>query len=469
MSFSYTVKLADSAQLPQDALILTDVKAALADWASVLGGLGAIDVQINVVPLGTGVLANCMAATTVFQRMDGVRSVFESGAVSELQTGVDPNGSAADVIINLNASLVGSSFWFNPTPGSTTAPPSNKYDALTVLRHELGHAFGINGFRSDAGALGSAESPFDSLVQVRSDGSAWFIGAHAVAVYGGAVPVTTLANGEAYYHFGNSQSQAASSDLMGGTGLPPGVAHTVTALDIAVMQDLGVPLASATGSTATASSGVASGSSPSGAATSGGGPILTGSSGDDVFAIVSGVTTVTGGAGLDTAVFSATSGAETITFNTGSVTVSGPQGTATLTGVERLHFTDKELALDVDGHAGQAYRLYQAALGRAPEQSGLTYWTDRLDQGASLSKIAAGFAGSGEFAAKIGGGSAVSMISLLYQNVLGRAADAGGLTYWSGLLATGSSMADILASFSESPENVAKVAPAIAHGMWLDV
>jgi hypothetical protein len=34
----------------------------------------------------------------------------------------------------------------------------------------------------------------------------------------------------------------------------------------------------------------------------------------------------------------------------------------------------RAVALDVDGAAGQAYRLYQAAFDRAPDKNGLGYW-----------------------------------------------------------------------------------------------
>lgn len=55
-------------------------------------------------------------------------------------------------------------------------------------------------------------------------------------------------------------------------------------------------------------------------------------------------------------------------------------------------------------------------------------------------------------------------INKLYENVLGRQSENGGITYWGGQLDGGASKASILAGFSESPENVAGVASAIADG-----
>ena len=84
-------------------------------------------------------------------------------------------------------------------------------------------------------------SIFDSLVETHSDGTAWFTGANAVAVYGGLVPVTTLANGEQYAHFGNDLT-GAGLDLMNGVALYTGTPYEISALDLAVMQDLGAPV-----------------------------------------------------------------------------------------------------------------------------------------------------------------------------------------------------------------------------------
>lgn len=55
-------------------------------------------------------------------------------------------------------------------------------------------------------------------------------------------------------------------------------------------------------------------------------------------------------------------------------------------------------------------------------------------------------------------------INKLYENVLGWQVENGGITYWGGQLDGGASKASILVGFSESPENVASVASAIADG-----
>ena len=49
---------------------------------------------------------------------------------------------------------------------------------------------------------------------------------------------------------------------------------------------------------------------------------------------------------------------------------------------ERLTFSDANIALDIDGNAGQAHRIYKAAFDRAPDLGGLGFWINTLDNGA---------------------------------------------------------------------------------------
>ncbi len=137
--------------------------------------------------------------------------------------------------------------------------------------------------------------------------------------------------------------------------------------------------------------------------------------------------------------------------------------------VERIAFTNNYIAYDVDGNAGQAYRLYQAAFARTPDKAGLSFWVDRLDDGASLNAIAAGFTGSAEFATAYGSSlTSAQYVAKFYQNVLGRAGEATGVAFWTGELNRGVSLANVLLGFSESPENHAAIDPKIVGGIQLD-
>jgi hypothetical protein len=148
-------------------------------------------------------------------------------------------------------------------------------------------------------------------------------------------------------------------------------------------------------------------------------------------------------------------------------TVTGPGITDTLTSVERLRFIDGTLSYGPDTVEAQAARLYQAAFGREPDASGLSYWAEALHGGRSLDDIASGFLGSAEFTARHAGLDDAGFVNSLYQNVLGRDADAPGSAYWVGVLAGGSaSRSQALASFSESAENKSRTASVVQAGVW---
>ena len=240
MAFAFSIQLNDPNHLPQDAAIVAGVRKAALDWGVYIAGLGSIDILVNIASL-TPARASGGANTVVPWATDGSRTVYQDGTVAELRNGADPNGSTSDLTITIDPSYLQNELWLDPDPFHPSAIPLNRIDAGSVFRHELGHAFGIQGSRSSAGVLPSgAETTWDQLVQLNGDGSATFVGVNATAAYGGAVPVTTVQNGEQYFHLGNG-TDAASSDLMNGIVFNRGVSYNITSLDVAILKDLGMP------------------------------------------------------------------------------------------------------------------------------------------------------------------------------------------------------------------------------------
>ena len=196
---------------------------------------------------------------------------------------------------------------------------------------------------------------------------------------------------------------------------------------------------------------------------------LYGGAGNDVLA---------GGDGIDLASYAGTRASYSVSQSADgkgwSITdLFGNEGTDQLIDIERLQFKEQALALDINGTAGQIYRLYQAAFDRKPDLVGLGYWINDMDQGTSLTTVAAGFFQSAEFQKLYGvNPSNATLVNNFYQNVLHRAPDQAGFDYWVNQLNTGKiSAAGVLASFCDSPENVALVAGAIQNGidyaLWL--
>ncbi|MQA23224.1 DUF4214 domain-containing protein [Rugamonas rivuli] len=197
-------------------------------------------------------------------------------------------------------------------------------------------------------------------------------------------------------------------------------------------------------------------------------PVAVGTAGNDYLLGTGAGLKLDGGAGLDTAYYSQSVYQTQITRNAdGSVNVkdSGAATGDTLTGIERLMFSDRVMALDVDGAGGQAYRLYQAAFNRAPDSVGLGFWIRALDAGYGLKGVAQNFLDSAEFKTKYGAApSDKDFVTSLYSNVLHRAPDQAGYDYWMNDLHNGVERAQLLLSFSESVENQAALLPLIGKG-----
>jgi hypothetical protein len=97
-------------------------------------------------------------------------------------------------------------------------------------------------------------------------------------------------------------------------------------------------------------------------------------------------------------------------------------------------------------------RLYQAYFLRIPDTSGLSYWINEKLNGTSLDTISEAFAGSSEFQDRYGSVDNSAYTSLVYNNVLGRAPDQSGLDFWTNSLNAGASRGSVMTGFSESIE-----------------
>lgn len=194
---------------------------------------------------------------------------------------------------------------------------------------------------------------------------------------------------------------------------------------------------------------------------------LLGRGGDDLLEGGNGNDLLDGGPGRDTvdmsgfglrAVSLSRSGTDLVTTRATQVDVHR--------NIEEVRFLDGRLVLDADDPAAQVVRLYQAALGRVPDQDGLNYWTGRLQQGASLPEVAGGVLSTPEVQARQGASDAAGYVDRLYQNILGRAGDAAGRAYWIERLQTGTSRAQVLVGFAESAEGEAATAEVVGAGIW---
>jgi Ca2+-binding RTX toxin-like protein len=197
---------------------------------------------------------------------------------------------------------------------------------------------------------------------------------------------------------------------------------------------------------------------------------IEGYTGADILQGGAGSDTLNGGPGMDIARYAGRRADFTVekTGDGWKVTdKTGAEGTDTLHDIETLLFADVALALDFSGTAGQAYRIYQAAFNRTADQAGLGFWINYLDKGGSVEGMAAGFVDSNEFRSIYGANPTNGeLVGRFYQNVLHRTPDQAGFDYWVGVLDKHSaSVTQVLAGFSESPENQAALIAVVGTGI----
>jgi Domain of unknown function (DUF4114) len=226
------------------ASIQSHVAAAGAIWSKYIAGSGSLEVIIRF-SAGTDSIVSARSLQLVDLRTNGGLRVQEQGAAAEIRTGIDQNGTTPDIEFNFNPDNLINELWFDPDPIARTASvPSNKTDAVSAILHEFGHAIGFNGWKDDfTGALpADYQSTFDEKTSF--DGTNFFFnGAKATALYGSAVPLT-FGN---ITHLGNSAPRPGSTlnlDLMNST-ISQGIRTDISALDLAILADLGVSIINA--------------------------------------------------------------------------------------------------------------------------------------------------------------------------------------------------------------------------------
>jgi len=201
-----------------------------------------------------------------------------------------------------------------------------------------------------------------------------------------------------------------------------------------------------------------------------GGLTLSGTQGNDTFLATDGRVLINGSDGLDKLVYNAPQANYIFSRSGTSFIVSDTTDsskTSVLNGIERLVFSDISVALDINGSAGQIYRLYQAAFDREPDLSGLGFWINAMDHGVSLVDVAENFISSPEFSDRYGANlNDVAFVNNLYHNILGRAPEQAGFDYWLNVLQEGKAACDaVLTGFSESLENQILITGTIVDGI----
>ena len=184
----------------------------------------------------------------------------------------------------------------------------------------------------------------------------------------------------------------------------------------------------------------------------------------DTIVMNPGSTAVDAGVGIDTVVIAGARADFAVKKETWGYSVTGANGEVDgLFNVERIQFNDGWKA--IDDNSAKIFRLYQAIMGRESDEGGLGFWTKHLDNGTLLTTIASGFMEAPEFDSLYGADpSNQEFIYKLYDNVLNREPDAGGLLYWTAQIDR-IGKEQLVIEFSESPENQALVIDTVGKGL----
>jgi len=122
-------------------------------------------------------------------------------------------------------------------------------------------------------------------------------------------------------------------------------------------------------------------------------------------------------------------------LSNGNVQVSGTAGTQMLGNMQRLHFVDGSVALDISGNAGTTAKLLGATFGSdsVSNKAYVGMGLNLLDGGMSYQDLT-----QTALNAKLGTNfSTADEVKLLYQNLLGTAPSASDLNYWEGTVSSG--------------------------------
>ena len=142
-----------------------------------------------------------------------------------------------------------------------------------------------------------------------------------------------------------------------------------------------------------------------------------------------------------------------------------------------ITYVDGTLKVTTNPPMALVTTLYQEILGRTPDPNGLTCWVNAVNSGTTVSQIATSFWNSPEHLAHPIGNlntathdASNAFVNTLYQDVLGRTGDTGGVASWDQVLNSNSATPNQVAmAFWNSPEHQAKLnagtAPVSSYGV----
>lgn len=276
---NYKLTISDPGNLlgTSRAGVIANFDAAIKDWGRFINSPYTLNIQMRVTGTTASGRFGGSSSTSRFIGTWNGYNIFEDASIAKLKSGVSL--STYDIYIDVNVPFMNKAYWIDPSPTTRTrAVPVGKTDLVTAFAHELGHAFGMNGWIDRTHGTTPANlgiSVYDKFISASSrlgEGQIKFVGSKAKKVYGSGTPVFFTSydhvenvnhNGSIYgcmkttsqnmYHLGyfnNSYPEKDSTffSLMAGVWVwrssTQGLRIKVGQMDAAVLYDLGVPMKS---------------------------------------------------------------------------------------------------------------------------------------------------------------------------------------------------------------------------------
>lgn len=150
LSVSFDVSAEQLTQNERDVLLMHLYESG-AYWYRALGQTAPRDILLRVV-IGNNPTVIATSATAVEIGTINGRTTYQQGIGAKLRDGIDLNGNEVDGRIIIGLDYLRNTLWFDPYPRQRTAPiPENRVDAFSVLAHEWGHMIAYNGWATGAG------------------------------------------------------------------------------------------------------------------------------------------------------------------------------------------------------------------------------------------------------------------------------------------------------------------------------
>ena len=184
--------------------------------------------------------------------------------------------------------------------------------------------------------------------------------------------------------------------------------------------------------------------------------VINGGAGNDQITGSGGNDNIDGGIGIDIAIFSGASKGYKISTEATSVLVTGDaitDGIDTLLNIERIRFSDKSIAIDLNGNAGISAKVIGAVLGKTQVQNssyvglGLSY----LDKGMSYSDLSA------LALTAVGATTNDAVVSTLWKNVIGTDATAEIKAPYIKMLTDGMKVGDLVVLAADTSFNTTNI------------